>query len=517
MKKVFLLSLLFIICNSIPLWSAEDYPLISTVFQQQRSEKEDIIIFRNKDTLRGQVVNDRLSMATQYGMVNIPVHMCAGISFEGSQNNTETVVTVNFNRFTGIITDKTIKFKHGSSGTVIPVRKEKIRYILLKKDANESSLQGNYPQSDLFVMTNGDLLSGELIERKITVSTDNARIPVNLSDIKTIKINSYDNVKAVITRTTGEIIQGSIDTDEISIDLEMGSKIEAVYKDKFNWVFVDQARSQAPTRFARAAPAGAESGYVSFTDTGTPGKTIEVNLEPSLGNRGTRMKLALIPAGNFVMGSGASEKDRNDDEVPVREVIVSNNFYMGIYEVTQEQYIAVMGSNPGKFSDLNNPVEQVSWEHAILFCKRMSEITKMEVTLPTEAEWEYAARAGSRTRFYFGDNEGELDACAWYKKNSEDKTHPAGQKKPNAFGLYDMHGNVYEWCIDWYQGNYMNLAGKDPTGPKSGSHRVIRGGGWNSDESICRSANREYGMPGLRNSNLGFRVVIIPSGSSRDE
>lgn len=211
------------------------------------------------------------------------------------------------------------------------------------------------------------------------------------------------------------------------------------------------------------------------------------------------------------MGSGAAEKGRNDNEGPIRNVTISKPFYMGIYEVTQKQYNAVMASNPSKFIEPDNPVEQISWEQAMLFCKKISETTKIKVTLPTEAQWEYAARAGSQTRYYFGDDDSELGDYAWYDKNSKKRTHPVGLKNPNKFGLYDMHGNAYEWCMDWYQSNYTNLTIKDPVGPKSGLNHVIRGGGWYSDAEICRSANRSYGTPDYHNTGLGFRLIIVPA------
>lgn len=512
MKRVFLILLIFFTAGSTPLWSAsENYPIVSTVYEQQRSTKGDIILFRNKNALRGQVLNENISIATQYGMFSIPVQKCAGISFEKANTNNESVVTVNFNSFTGIITDNTIKFKIGSSGKVISVRKEKIRYILFKKDANESELQSKHTKSDLFVMSNGDLISGESIDRKITVETDYGRISLNFSDIEKIETKGEDNVVAIITRTNGEAVQGFMDTNEISIDLELGIKIESIYKDRFTRIFVDQARKQAPAQNNLASSEGAGYDSAIFPVTGEPlEQTININLEPLVGQKGIRMTLALIPAGEFVMGSGAAEKGRKDNEGPVRKVFISKPFYMGIYEVTQEQYNAVMGNNPAKFNGPDNPVEQVTWKQAMFFCEKISKITKMKFSLPTEAQWEYAARAGSQTRFYFGDDDSELDTCAWYKKNSKKKSHPVGRKKPNKFGLYDMHGNVFEWCMDWYQGNYINLATKDPGGPKQGSNHVIRGGAWHNDSKICRSANRSYGSYDYYDSGIGFRVILLP-------
>ena len=183
---------------------------------------------------------------------------------------------------------------------------------------------------------------------------------------------------------------------------------------------------------------------------------------------------------------------------------------MGVYEVTQEQYEAVMGTNPSMFKGPENPVEQVSWNDAVEFCKKLSTKTGKMVRLPTEAQWEYACRAGSKTAFGYGDDAdySNLGDYAWYTNNSESKTHPVGQKKPNAWGLYDMHGNVWEWCSDWHAESYANAKTTDPQGPGSGTHRVVRGGGWCNDPQGCRSAFRFRLTPDRRDYNIGFRVAV---------
>ena len=231
------------------------------------------------------------------------------------------------------------------------------------------------------------------------------------------------------------------------------------------------------------------------------------------------MRLQLIPAGTFVMGSPPSESDRDADETQHR-VRISKPFYLGVYEVTQGQYEKLMGANPSRFKGDNNPVEQVSWEDAALFCRELSARPEEQAAgrvyrLPTEAEWEYACRAGTTTAYGFGDDASELGEYAWCSENAMDVgqkyAHTVGQKKPNPWGLYDMHGNVWEWCQDWYE-DYPSGSTTDPTGAASGSPRVIRGGSWYYGAGLCRSANRGWHNPSSRSSNLGFRVALSPSG-----
>ena len=219
---------------------------------------------------------------------------------------------------------------------------------------------------------------------------------------------------------------------------------------------------------------------------------------------GVSMKLVAIPAGKFLMGS--------------HEVTLTQPFYMGACEVTQAQYEQIVGSNPSYFKGKRNPVERVSWEEATAFCKKLSAKTGKTVRLPTEAEWEYACRAGTSTPFHTGatisTDEANYDGNYTYGSGRKgvyrEKTVPVGSFKPNARGLYDMHGNVWEWCQDWY-GPYPNGNVRDPRGPTSGGRRVLRGGSWLSIPAHCRSAYRSRTTPGGRNSSSGFRVVVLLS------
>jgi formylglycine-generating enzyme required for sulfatase activity len=225
------------------------------------------------------------------------------------------------------------------------------------------------------------------------------------------------------------------------------------------------------------------------------------------------MAFVLIPSGSFMMGSDkAKDSDAENNEMPQHRVTISKPFYMGKYEVTQEQWEAVMGRNRSGYGSDNNPVENVSWDEVQEFIRELNQKEGINrYRLPTEAEWEYAARAGSETRYSFGDDRVQLGRYAWYSYSFGSGTRPVGQRQPNAWGLYDVHGNVLEWVSDWYDADYyLKSSSIDPYGPSSGSYRVIRGGSWFSKAGYCRSAYRGIYSPDYRDYYLGFRLALSP-------
>jgi formylglycine-generating enzyme required for sulfatase activity len=223
----------------------------------------------------------------------------------------------------------------------------------------------------------------------------------------------------------------------------------------------------------------------------------------------TGMELVLIPAGEFMMGSPLEEQGRFDYEGPVHEVTIKNSFYMGKYLVTQKQWEKVTGNNPSSFKGEDRPVERVSWEDVQEFVKKLNKKEGVDkYRLPSEAEWEYACRAGTQTGYSFGDDESILNGYAWYDKNSGSETHLVGQKKPNPWGLYDIHGNVWEWVQDrWHDKHEGALSNGSAWEDGGGSSRVVRGGSWVNNARNCRSAARGWVDTGDRCKFVGFRLL----------
>lgn len=218
--------------------------------------------------------------------------------------------------------------------------------------------------------------------------------------------------------------------------------------------------------------------------------------------KGVSFKMVYVDGGTFEMGSSSGDSD----ERPVHSVTLSS-YYIGETEVTQELWQAVMGSNPSSFTGNQRPVERVSWNDCQEFIEKLNTLTGEKFRLPTEAEWEYAARGGNKSKGYIYSGSNDVDAVAWYSDNSESSTHEVKGKLPNELGLYDMSGNVWEWCSDWY-GSYSEALVTNPQGPSSGSNRVFRGGGWRHAAVYCRCASRNAYMSTSTYYYLGLRLAI---------
>ena len=245
------------------------------------------------------------------------------------------------------------------------------------------------------------------------------------------------------------------------------------------------------------------------TTTGSSQSTTGASGNRTFTVKGVSFNMVYVQGDTFTMGATSEQgSDAEDDEKPTRSVTLSS-YYIGETEVTQELWQAVMGKNPSYFKgDLQRPVEEVSWEDCQKFIEKLNRMTGQQFRLPTEAQWEYAARGGSKSRGYKYSGSNDLGSVAWYTDNSGKDTHPVKTKLPNELGIYDMSGNVWELCSDYWKGSYSSGSQTNPTGPSSGSFRVIRGGCWGSNAEGCRSSLRSYGTPSNRDGYLGLRLSL---------
>jgi formylglycine-generating enzyme required for sulfatase activity len=264
----------------------------------------------------------------------------------------------------------------------------------------------------------------------------------------------------------------------------------------------EAARAKAEAAAKAAAGPKWRQSWMSACGEDTHGSWAEAEVA------GATFRFRYCPAGTFQMGSPSSEEGRYGDEGPQHEVQLTKGFWLGATPVTQRQWEAVTGENPSFFKGPDRPVEEVSWEDCVAFLGKVNaRCPGLDLRLPTEAEWEYACRAGTTGPTYLGANDAAtLDRLGWYDDNSGNETHPVGQKAPNAWGLYDTLGNVWEWCADW-KADYPSGRQVDPKGPSSGTFRVVRGGDWVYGASSLRAADRDDGSPGNRDCSIGFRVA----------
>ena len=304
-------------------------------------------------------------------------------------------------------------------------------------------------------------------------------------------------------------------TEEISARLESGKPVVISAPEGAD-IYVDGAKVGA-TRFEGALAFGSHTAYamqggkksrekninVSMQGGDVPAVTLAFHENKTFTVNGVSFEMVFVEGGTFQMGSN----DGESDEQPVHQVTLSN-YHIGKTEVTQELWQAVMGSNPSYsgFKGAKNPVNNVSWNDCQEFISKLNRLTGGRFRLPTEAEWEYAARGGNKSRGYKYSGSDYLGRVAWYEDNSDSKVHPVGSKSPNELGLYDMSGNVREWCSDWYD-SYLSSPQTNPTGPSSGNNRMGRGGSWDHNATRCRVANRGGSAPAFSSGSLGLRLA----------
>ena len=267
-------------------------------------------------------------------------------------------------------------------------------------------------------------------------------------------------------------------------------------------VMISEGQTASISGTLSSNTASSSNGYASSSSVSSGSNVISIPVR-----NGITIEMVKVEAGTFMMGATSEMQKPWYDEKPVHQVTLTNDYYMGKYEVTQNLWKAVMGRNPSKFKGDDLPVEKVSWDDCQEFISKLNSMTGRKFRLPTEAEWEYAARGGKKSRGYQYSGSSKMSEVAWYTANSGSKTHPVGKKQANELGLYDMTGNVLEWCQDWY-GSYVSSSQTNPTGAFSGFFRVFRGGSWYGNAGNCRSSCRDSYNPGNRNFDLGLRLVL---------
>ena len=466
-------------------------PSIETVLEIKRPKDSDVLLLKNGHPLTGTVRNKRFFMRTPYVhsmRIAVPLAMVAGILFEGERYQ-DTIFTVNGNKISGFIDGPGLALEL-PTGSTITIRKETIGKAIFRKRPGESA---SSPRNHVLVLTNGDVLTGKVTNASFRVKTAYAEVQVPVKDIKQMTLAGGLKATATVTLAGDKAaVVGTLLDDDVHVDLDVGTTVK-VHKSRLREVFFQQGYGALPDL---------SSLGIQFVE---PRLEVVDQIVNSIG-----ATLVLIPSGTFRMGS----EDGDQDERPAREVTLTKPFYLGATEVTQAQWESVMRGNPSERKGPSFPVTNVSWEDCQAFCRQLTQRERQSgelpegtvYRLPTEAEWEYACRAGGTTNFCFGESDRDLGRYAWHRENSGGQPHEPARTKPNAWGLYDMHGNVWEWCQDW-KGDYANAAATDPQGPETGSFRILRGGGFGDEARHCRCANRLNNLPRFRLADLGFRVV----------
>jgi formylglycine-generating enzyme required for sulfatase activity len=475
---------------------------MGNVFGIQMSRDTDLLVLLDGSRLTGTLLNKTFALRTAYAPLKFESGMLAGIDLESGAQNGEVILTVNHNRFSGFLEDSFF-FIQSPTGEQTKIRREKVGKVVFR-DRGEA-LAG-MQRGRCIRLKNGDWCSGEFTVESLTLATPGGQESFNKKNIKSLAFTTNTPPLANVTLRTGKTAQGKLELEDLPIKLDVGPAI-LIYRDNIQSIG-DELFPVASNSTNIATSHEANSPAPSTMIASQAGST---NIEG----------MVWIPAGEFTMGSPIDEAGRDMDEGPQTRMVIPHGFWMGKCEVTQGEFQAVMGTNPSNTrGDTNCPVEKVSWYDAMQYCAKRTQQEKLSAKvpenyayrLPTEAEWEYACRAGTATRFYYGDDKGEfrLGEYAWFIRNGDSMTHPVGTLKPNAWGLHDMHGNVWEWCFDRWQsilpgGSVTNL----PVATE-GSLRVARGGSWLYESKACRSANRDDYSPSNRCSDVGFRVVLAP-------
>lgn len=474
--------------------NAPAFEPIAAIDGVARPDNLDLLLLNDGETLRGTLTNPELTLHTAYGNILLKTEWLAGITIDQTPDHADQIDTINRNRFNGFL-DGPFSFRDETS-EMKQIAKTAVRRIIFHRRPTEV----NFAVTRRFVVLDtGDFFSGQLRDWEPQSENGTGALNAGLDEIELVQFQNGGRQLHVLRRD-GREENARLTNDALRVELDLGPEITL-------------PTSQLKTLFARSGtlPLLAQQAFNRVgASTNSPA------MKPPAA---TPDGMVWIPPGRFQMGSMPGEQGHGTDEVPPTEVIITRGFWMGKYEVTQEEYAALMGVNPSGFQGgTNRPVESVTWNEANAYCNKKTTVEHeggrlpagFVYRLPTEAEWEYACRAGTTTRFSFGDDltNTELVGYGWFIDNSDSTTHAVGRLKPNPWGLYDMHGNVWEWCHDLWEDAYPGGTVTNYTGPTEGWLRVARGGSWLYDAAFCRSANRDNYGPDNRCSDIGFRVVL---------
>lgn len=474
---------------------------LSTVLEVPRMPDVDVVFLRDGSRRTGILANDIFSLRTAHGTLSIPVRYIAAIELADGHRDLDSVITVNRNRLSGFLENNVFVLPSGEADARGEIRREKVVKGVFRRRPDE--LKG-LSQGALVVLRNGDFFTGRLMSDRFEIEDTRAELRWTPGRVASVTFPQEGEGPARLTLANGETVTAAAPGEDLEFDLDVGLRIK-IYRGRIKEILVTGLLPATLLRRIGAAsgadPTGAHAGLLP-----DPG------VSPGEG-------MVWVPPGEFVMDSPTTEKGRDLDEGPQTRVVLPVGFWIGRCEVMQVEYEAMMGKNPSHhLGNGRHPVEKVNWQEAVDYCRKRTEREQeagrlpadYAFRLPTEAEWEYACRAGTSTRFSFGDDPGGTltGDYAWFSSNSESATHPVGMKKPNPWGLYDMHGNAWEWCLDRWGGALPGGAVTNRVLTPEGTLRVARGGSWLYEARFCRSANRDsYGMLN-RCSDVGFRVVL---------
>ncbi len=447
----------------------------------------------------GRVLHESFRLRTSHGELELPARFLAAIDLTRQRDGIDSIITVAADRLSGFLLEPQFRFQTSSdTNTVTELRRELIAKILFRLSPADSLEQ---PPESLVVLRNGDFLGGRIQPDKLRIRESGAEPgEISLARLAELTFSEAPGDLVRVEPAHGEAWEGTMSPLDFQIELAIGLPL-TIYSDR-----IASIRHGSGLSFELAGRIGIPS-----TPAHRPAGPAQL-VGPGL---------VWVPPGEFLLGSPNEEKDRELDEGPLTRAIIPDGFWIAAHEVTQADYESLMGRNPSQYAgDGRRPVEKVNWQEAIDFCRALNAREQAAgrlpdgyaFRLPTEVEWEYACRAGTSTRFSHGDDPGYLEtpAYAWCGHNSGSSTRPVGTRQPNPWGLFDMHGNVWEWCLDAWSGAYPGGTITNAVSAPQGSLRVARGGSWLYDPRFCRSANRDsYGMLN-RCSDVGFRIVLAP-------